>query len=349
MNNINFFLGANSDKGFVSYFEQLQDFSKPLQLLILKGGPGSGKSSLMKKVCAKALARGNFIEKIPCASDPESFDAFIDHTARFAMVDGTAPHITDPVLTGAADSIIYTGDLLDCGKLNKSITEIKFYSDIISSKHSAATAYIKAASALIRENEKAAKSKIKYKDIEDVANMFIYALPNGERSHKSVRLLSAISPGEVKFFSETLFSYADKIYLIDDKWGCAADALLKRILMGALASGVEVIACPCSIISGRLEHLIIPSERTAISVKNAFHNATDIATANLGGFYTPLDCEDDMLCRIEAAEELIKTATQKVKEAKELHDKLEKYYIDAMDFSKMPQIYEKITNKFYKQ
>ena len=48
--NPRFFLGANSKKGFVSYFDGLQEKSDSLQLLILKGGPGSGKSSLMKRV-----------------------------------------------------------------------------------------------------------------------------------------------------------------------------------------------------------------------------------------------------------------------------------------------------------
>ena len=58
---IKFFLGANSKMGFISYFGQLQDQKNDLRLLILKGGPGCGKSSLMRRVCEYAEKKGNEI------------------------------------------------------------------------------------------------------------------------------------------------------------------------------------------------------------------------------------------------------------------------------------------------
>ena len=95
---IKFFLGANSNIDFVSYFRQLQEQKSSMQLLILKGGPGSGKSSLMKRLLGYAESRGHKTEIIPCASDPDSLDAFIDYTQNFAVMDGTSPH-TEEILT----------------------------------------------------------------------------------------------------------------------------------------------------------------------------------------------------------------------------------------------------------
>ena len=47
-----FFLGANSPSGFYSLYDQLIDPAQARDILILKGGPGCGKSSLMKRVAA---------------------------------------------------------------------------------------------------------------------------------------------------------------------------------------------------------------------------------------------------------------------------------------------------------
>ena len=47
---IRFFFGSNTAVGFRSYFEQLLGPNSGYRLFILKGGPGTGKSSLMKKM-----------------------------------------------------------------------------------------------------------------------------------------------------------------------------------------------------------------------------------------------------------------------------------------------------------
>ena len=84
---VKFFLGANSENGFKSYFKQLQEGS--LQLLILKGGHGSGKSTLIRKIAAFAEKKGHNVEFIPCASDPESLDGIIDQTAGETFIIDT--------------------------------------------------------------------------------------------------------------------------------------------------------------------------------------------------------------------------------------------------------------------
>jgi len=163
--NIKFFLGANSEKGFISYFEQLQGKCNDLRLLILKGGPGCGKSSLMKKVCEYAKKRGNKIILIPCASDPLSLDAFIDVTEGFAMLDGTSPHVTDPALPGARQHLFNMGEGWDLKKLSENESEISALTDYISHCHKEAGAYIKSAAVLLRENMQHASSFMNKKEI----------------------------------------------------------------------------------------------------------------------------------------------------------------------------------------
>ena len=46
------FLGANTPKGFVSLFDELYNPYDNTDAYIIKGGPGTGKSTLMKSVYA---------------------------------------------------------------------------------------------------------------------------------------------------------------------------------------------------------------------------------------------------------------------------------------------------------
>ncbi len=53
-----FFLGANTPSGFVSRFDQLADAGDGWRLFVIKGGPGTGKSSLIRRAAAELERSG---------------------------------------------------------------------------------------------------------------------------------------------------------------------------------------------------------------------------------------------------------------------------------------------------
>ena len=92
-----FYLGANSPTGFYSLYDQLLPPEEARAIYILKGGPGCGKSTLMRKIGARAEAAGLTPEYILCSGDPASLDAVVLPERNVALVDGTAPHDTAPL------------------------------------------------------------------------------------------------------------------------------------------------------------------------------------------------------------------------------------------------------------
>ena len=87
---VDFFLGATTPAGFKGYFEPLRR-EPGMQMVLIKSGPGCGKSTLMKQLARRAIQQGEPVECIHCASDPDSFDGVIFVRQRRAIVDSSEP------------------------------------------------------------------------------------------------------------------------------------------------------------------------------------------------------------------------------------------------------------------
>ena len=93
---VHFFLGANSGDGFQSLFHELEQ-AGTYDLMILKGGPGSGKSTFLRALGAAMEEAGERVEYLPCSGDPDSLDGVALPDMGCAAADGTPPHGTAPL------------------------------------------------------------------------------------------------------------------------------------------------------------------------------------------------------------------------------------------------------------
>jgi len=85
------FPGGNTSKGFYSYYDNIIN-KDANRIFILKGGPGTGKSSLMKKIGQILLDKGYDVEYHHCSSDNNSVDGIVIPKLKVGLIDGTAPH-----------------------------------------------------------------------------------------------------------------------------------------------------------------------------------------------------------------------------------------------------------------
>jgi len=116
-----YFLGGNTPQGFYSYYDYLIDSEKVKKVYVIKGGPGTGKSTLMKSAAAWGEDNGYEVDYLHCSSDPSSLDGVIID-GDIAMVDGTSPHIVDPKNPGCVETIVnmgISGTKQDYGKIKK--------------------------------------------------------------------------------------------------------------------------------------------------------------------------------------------------------------------------------------
>ena len=96
------FFGAATIDGNLDYIPEVT--AEIPQRFFIKGRPGTGKSTFLKKVAAAALRRGCRVETYHCSLDPKSLDLIAVRELGFCLLDSTSPHEYFPSREG--DEII---------------------------------------------------------------------------------------------------------------------------------------------------------------------------------------------------------------------------------------------------
>ena len=123
MKPVSFFLGANSGEGFYSLYDQLLS-GRFDDLMILKGGPGCGKSTFMRRMGAAVERTGERVAYIHCSGDPDSLDGAVFLDRRAAIVDGTSPHVLEPTYAVACERRTALHAQMDFAKLRRRVDAI---------------------------------------------------------------------------------------------------------------------------------------------------------------------------------------------------------------------------------
>lgn len=124
---LRYFVSANSGNGFYSLYDNVFQNERFDRIFIIHGGPGTGKSTLMRALCKQAFDNGAQTEEILCSSDPESLDgAILSHgEKRIAVLDGTLPHARIISTPGAKEELWNLGAFWDTDILARNSAQIK--------------------------------------------------------------------------------------------------------------------------------------------------------------------------------------------------------------------------------
>lgn len=353
---IHYFLGTNSPLGFVGFFEQLNDVNTGISCYVLKGGPGTGKSSLMKNI-GNEMKNDNFsLDFIHCSSDPSSLDGIIIKEKNIAVADGTSPHTIEPKYPGAVENIINLGDCWNVEKLKKNRESIIEETVNNSSAHGMCIRFLKAANMIDKDSRKIQSDYILEEKLrkytERVANR-IFKKKNSDQKGKEKKIfLSAITPGGIVFYEDTVTELADEIIVIDDNVGNVNSLFMNQIKSKATNAGYDIISAYCPMNpNGNPEHIIIPQCSVAFVRNHYGCKFGERKTIHATRFLNKEEIKKQnkrLKLNHKLYNELISESISALKNAKEIHDKLECYYIPCMDFSKIKAIekntIEKILN-----
>lgn len=346
-----YFLAANSAEGFVSKFEDCYDINDDFTAYIIKGGAGCGKSTFMKFAAAKCCDKGFLPELFLCSSDPDSLDGLFLKD-NFVMLDGTLPHPVEPKLTGVSETLLDTGRFLNTALLKENAPEIRRINARNKTEHKTASRYIKAAGEMLNDSYAIQEKFLNFKKIEAFAGSLCKKLnlkKQNKSSKISCRFLSGVTPKGIMFLSNTLEKVSDKQIVINDKYGAAANEILKITLSHVVKKGYDVTVVPSALFPlSRIEHLIIPELRLAICCENDYaHVKSETRRIHSRRFEETgfMNYRSRLNFNKKAAKELLICACETLLKAKLSHDALEKYYVEAMDFNEYNKYAAKIVGK----
>ncbi|SEN44860.1 hypothetical protein SAMN05192533_11382 [Mesobacillus persicus] len=355
---LNYYAGGNTARGFYSLYESnLEGLSR---LFILKGGPGTGKSSLMKKLGKEWNEKGYDIEYLHCSSDNDSIDGLIIRSLGFGIVDGTAPHVIEPSLPGAVEEYINLGVAWDSAKLQAKKAEIEKISTEMKAAFSGAYALFGEALHVHDEWEKIYIENMDFDKANELTEKLLGDLFGDKRVNKEAdvrhRYLGAATPkGAVDFVPNLTQGLAVR-YLIKGRPGSGKSTMLKKIAAEAERRGFDTEVYHCGFDPHSLDMIIVRELGFAIFDSTAPHEyfpeRVNDRVVDLYGTIIAPDTDDRYATEIKDVsaryKDYMNHAIASLATAKSLHDDLEQIYIDAMDYKKIDEITAELNEEIHK-
>ena len=346
-----YFAAANSAHGFVSWFDDIFAPETLGRTYILKGGSGTGKSTLMKRAAARCEEAGGEVERFRCSSDAASLDGVILRLGgdSAAILDGTAPHLRDPRYPGAAEEIVHLGAFWDAGALRAHRAEIVALTKRKAALYADAYRSLAAAGLAAREVLAAAGGCLLSEKLDAAAHRLLCQRMKSHRVKPSgapvrrIRALSAIATQGEVHFDGAREGY--EICLAVDAAG-SAPYLFDALLRAADALGLDYDRAPMPLLPERTEALTFPKLSLCVLSRT---DAADVRPINMTRFLDRAALPDRAhlrsLRRLER--EFTDAALAKLADVRRQHAALEEIYIAAMDFEAMGKMTDALLARMF--
>lgn len=349
-----FFPGGNTPQGFVSYYDYVIS-PTARRIFILKGGPGTGKSTFMKRMSKELNAAGFAVEHHHCSSDNQSLDGVVIPALDIAFIDGTAPHVVDPKNPGCVDEIIHLGDFWNEAGIVKHKTDILTCNAHIKVSFQRAYRLLRAARAVYDDWEAFNTAALDIAAANAITTDLIAAVFSGMQSVGSGKtrklFASAITPNGSVHYLDSLANFMPVRYIITGSPGTGKSSAVQKVAAEATSKGLdtEIFYCPFDPL--KPEHLIIPDLGVAVITSVKPHM---IATDDAAKVVNMDECLNHTLLAHSQElieydnhmyQELFAKAIASIQQAKHLHDELESYYIPYMDFSGIEDLWKKTLDR----
>jgi len=337
---ITYFAGGNTENGFASSYGEIADETTLDRIYVIKGGPGTGKSTLMKRVAGAAENEGYCVEYYLCGSDMTSLDCIVID-GRIAMLDGTSPHVRDMIYPGAKSELVDISSYWDKKALEAQKDRIVNCSALKSAEYASAYRYLKAV-ASVEADMIAASGKIFNREKAlGYIKRFIKSIGKPRKDSSSVTNrythgVTMIGAGKVN----TICDMGCVRIAVNDTFGASVHFM--KLLKDALESAGYSITVGYIPVSGHISGIYIKDADVSITVGERRDGDKTINMTRFildeearhykGRIRLAAKCREE--CMIEALSSLSRASVH--------HFALEEIYRPTMDFESLEKQMKKL-------
>lgn len=326
-----YFPGSNTCRGFIGYFEDLPARSEHARTLFIKGGPGCGKSTLMRAIAAQWEKQGRDVAYYHCASDPDSLDAIVSKDTT--VLDATLPHALEPELAGVDTQTVDLSVCLDTHQLSMQRAAAQRLSREMHLHATRAHRYLSGAEAALRDTMAIYAAAV---DQGALCNLRLELSQwiQGDAGAGQRLFAQAITPQGMMSFPDSLLR--ERTICLDLPFGFDTDCILYPLAVGLFARGIGYRTAMHPLEGKRIAHLC--TSRCAV----VGFVAPGYSVRTLPFDQKLLSEQRTALDFNRAAHDLLlRQATDSLQEVKARHDQLERLYGDAVEPSARQALFER--------
>lgn len=349
---INYFAGGNTARGFFSLYDwALADLDKVFFLL---GGPGTGKSTLIKQIGDKWNEKGFDIEYIHSSADPDSVEGVIITKLKAGIVsDKMLPYITLRA-PGVIEEFVNLGDGLHFEKVAPHKDKIVSLNEEMRNSFKSAYRSFGEALKIHDDWEKIYIDNIDFKKANQLAgNLATKFFENKSVNKEAVekrRFLGAATPRGSVDFVPHITEGLEKRYFFKGRPGSGKSTMLKKLVSEGKKRGFDTEIYHCGFDPYSIDMVLFRELGLCIFDSTAPHEYFPSREGDeiVELYGTIIDGSTDERYAGEIKEVSrqyrgkIEEATAHLAAAKALNDQLEEIYTDAMDFTVADALAEKI-------
>ena len=335
-----FFAASNGRYGFVNHFEKIFSPDGLDTIYIIKGGPGTGKSTFIKKLGEYAEGKGCRADYYLCSSDPDSFDGVIfDYGGKkISVLDGTSPHVTDAKYPAACEKILNFTECLSEERLKQRKMEIADESAKMKECYGRAYLFFDIAGRALDLRLGACECAYKRDKAEAFIKRFFRGFRGGIKDPINAELCAVCHKGRVRL--KTHAHEAEMVYFISEYYGLE-QFLLADIYEYAKAHRIPAAVSHSAVFSDRIDSIFFYGEGILVALScdnDEWGRSGALKKINTARFADAgiIKAEREFIRgAVKLEEAAVERGIGQMKLAKKHHDALEEIYGSAADFERI--------------
>jgi ABC-type cobalamin/Fe3+-siderophores transport system ATPase subunit len=341
------FVSSHTSQGFYTFIPELVNGVG--KVYILKGAPGSGKSTFIRLLGEVMSQQGYDVEFWVSALDPVTPDGVYIAHFNTAIINGSLPQPIDPKYPGVREIIINLGEYWDQAIIEQRQTQIIEQVDQTDKFHSQVVEILKEASRVKAEIRKANAAHLNMEKIEQLIRRLSLEIMENRPGEKHYFAGVITGDGLVDYINE-LSADCKKRYIFKGPSGSGKSTVINELAREAKQKGYFLEYYHCGL---EVEYLVMVVIRNLqLALIEVGHAEVALKTGDIVVDMTMYidSCDSDQIAvqsseayrRLEA---LLLQAQQELENSYQANREIKKIFASAMDFERLDNKRQKIAEE----